>query len=182
MSKATCTAIPMNPLVLGKMGSAYGIRGWLKMYSSTEKIESILNYQPWFIKGASDWQQISLENWKRHNRSLIIKISSIKDRETAKLLTNCKIFVDASQLSNLKHGEYYWENLIGCQVVNICAYQLGEVIGLMETGSNDVLVVKANLKDAFGIQERLIPFLNGRVIKKVDLATHIIEVDWKPSF
>ncbi len=40
---------------------------------------------------------------------------------------------------------------------------------MMETGSNDVMVVKANLKDAFGMKERLIPFLHGQVIKKVDL-------------
>lgn len=47
---------------------------------------------------------------------------------------------------------------------------------MMETGSNDVLVIKANLKDAFGIKERLVPFLDGQVIKKVDLTTRSIEV------
>lgn len=53
---------------------------------------------------------------------------------------------------------------------------------MMETGSNDVLVIKANLKDAFGIKERLVPFLDGQVIKKVDLATRTIEVDWDHGF
>lgn len=52
---------------------------------------------------------------------------------------------------------------------------------MMETGSNDVLVIKANLKDAFGIKERLVPFLDGQVIK-VDLATRTIEVDWDHGF
>lgn len=52
----------------------------------------------------------------------------------------------------------------------------------METGSNDVLVVKANLKDAFGAQERLIPFLDEQVIKNVDLTTRTIKVDWDPGF
>lgn len=57
-------------------------------------------------------------------------------------------------------------------------YDLGKVVDMMETGSNDVLVIKANLKDAFGIKERLVPFLDGQVIKKVDLTTRSIEVDW----
>jgi hypothetical protein len=35
-----------DPLVLGKMGAAYGIRGWLKVFSSTEDAESIFDYQP----------------------------------------------------------------------------------------------------------------------------------------
>jgi len=43
-------------------------------------------------------------------------------------------------------------------------------------------VVKANLKDAFGMQERLVPFLDGQVVKKVDLATRSIEVEWDPNF
>lgn len=55
-------------------------------------------------------------------------------------------------------------------------YSTGKVIDMMETGSNDVLVIKANLKDVFGIKERLVPFLDGQVIKKVDLTTQTIEV------
>ena len=56
------------------------------------------------------------------------------------------------------------------------------VTELMETGSNDVLVVKANSKDAFGKQERLIPFLYEQVVKRVDLATKTITVDWDAGF
>ncbi len=67
-------------------------------------------------------------------------------------------------------------------VVTTEGYSLGKVIDMMETGSNDVLVIKANLKDAFGIKERLVPFLDGQVIKKVDLTTQTIEVDWDPGF
>lgn len=99
------------------------------------------------------------------------------------LLINCEIFIDASQLPDLNSGEYYWKDLLGCQVVTVSGYQLGQVINMIETGSNDVLVVKANLKkDAFCIQERLIPFLEGQVIKHVDIAVRIIKVDWDPSF
>lgn len=67
-------------------------------------------------------------------------------------------------------------------VVTTEGYELGKVVDMMETGSNDVIVIKANLKDAFGIKERLVPFLDGQVIKKVDLATRTIEVDWDHGF
>ncbi len=70
----------------------------------------------------------------------------------------------------------------GLPVVTTEGYDLGKVVDMMETGSNDVLVIKANLKDAFGIKERLVPFLDGQVIKKVDLTTRSIEVDWDPGF
>ncbi|MGK6327019.1 ribosome maturation factor RimM [Erwinia sp. DT-104] len=182
MSKQLTAQPPANPLTLGKMGSAYGIRGWLKVFSSTEDAESIFVYQPWFIQRAGQWQLIELEGWKRHNQDMIIKVKGIDDRDAATLLTNCEIVVDAEQLPPLESGDYYWKDLMGCQVVTTQGYELGKVIDMMETGSNDVLVVKANLKDAFGAKERLIPFLDGQVIKNVDLTTGTIEVDWDPGF
>lgn len=171
-----------NPVVLGKIGSTYGIRGWLRVFSSTEESESIFDYQPWFIKQGSQWRHIELDGWKRHNQELVIKLKGIDDRDIAHALTNCEIVVDESQLPALSEGEYYWKDLMGCQIVTDQNYDLGKVIDMMETGSNDVMVIKANLKDAFGMKERLIPYLDGQVIKKVDLATKVITVDWDPSF
>jgi 16S rRNA processing protein RimM len=182
MSKQLAARSPANPLILGKMGSAYGIRGWLKVFSSTEHAESIFDHQPWYIQRAGQWQLVELQGWKRHNQDMIIKVKGIDDRNTAGLLSNCEIVVDSEQLPELEGGDYYWKDLIGCQVVTTEGCELGKVTKLMETGSNDVLVVQANLKDAFGAKERLIPFLDGQVIKNVDLTTGTIEVDWGPSF
>ncbi|PKH19805.1 ribosome maturation factor RimM [Enterobacterales bacterium CwR94] len=182
MSKQLTAQPPANPIVMGKMGSAYGIRGWLKVFSSTEDAESIFDYQPWFIQRAGQWQQVELEAWKHHNQDLIIKVKGIDDRDAAARLTNAEILVNSDSLPELETGDYYWKDLMGCQVVTVEGYELGKVIDMMETGSNDVLVVKANLKDAFGVKERLIPFLNDQVIKNVDLTTGIIEVEWDPGF
>ncbi|QUJ04937.1 hypothetical protein KCP78_12860 [Salmonella enterica subsp. enterica] len=52
---------------------------------------------------------------------------------------------------------------------------------MMETGSNDVLVV-GEPERCGRYQERLVPFLDGQVIQKVDLATRTIEVDWDHGF
>jgi 16S rRNA processing protein RimM len=67
-------------------------------------------------------------------------------------------------------------------VVTTKGYNLGHVDDLMETGSNDVLVVKANKKDAFGQSERLIPFLTESVVIEVNQEEREITVDWDPAF
>lgn len=182
MSKQLSQQAPVNPVVLGKMGSTYGIRGWLRVFSSTEEAESIFDYQPWFIQTQGSWHCVEIESWRHHNQDMIIKVKGIDDRDAATLLTNREIVVDSAQLPELEEGDYYWKDLIGCQVVTSSGYQLGSVIDMMETGSNDVLVIRANLKDAFGIKERLVPFLTGQVIKHVYLSTRTIEVDWDPGF
>ena len=167
---------------MGKLGSTYGIRGWLRVYSSTEYAESIFDYQPWFLKIKGQWQPTELESWKHHNHELIAKLKNVNDRETAQSLANVEIGVDLSVFPQLEEGDYYWHDLIGCNVVNLEGYAMGTVTEMMETGSNDVLVVRANSKDAFGKQERLIPFLYEQVVKRVDLTTKVIEVDWDAGF
>ena len=82
--------------VVGKLGSTYGIRGWLRIYSSTEQAESIFDYQPWFLKIKGEWQPTELENWRHHNHEIIVKLKGVDDREVAQTLANVEIGVDLS--------------------------------------------------------------------------------------
>ena len=52
---------------------------------------------------------------------------------------------------------------------------LGKVSNLIETGANDVLVVR-------GDRERLVPFVRERVVTRIDLDAGSIEVDWDAGF
>lgn len=171
-----------NLIIVGKLGSSYGIRGWLRVFSFTEEPDSLFDYKPWYIQRAGKWQEVEVESFKPHNQDTIVKLKGIDDRDDANLLTNFEIYVNAQDLPDLDEGDFYWKDLIGCKVVTINGYDLGQISDLMETGSNDVLVVKANLKDAFGAKERLIPFVEEQFIKQVDLSAKQITVDWDPAF
>lgn len=171
-----------DKIVVGKFGASYGIRGWLKVFSYTDDAESIFDYAPWFVNHKGTWVEYKIESWKRHNKGMVVKLAGLDMREDANLLTNVEIAIDPNSLPELSEDEFYWRELFGMQVFNTQGYHLGEVIDIMETGSNDVLVVKANLKDAFGQKERLIPFLEEQVIKHIDRDAQRIEVDWDPGF
>ncbi len=171
-----------EPVVVGQLGAVYGIKGWLKVNSFTDQPEGIFDYRPWLIKDGSSWREIQVTGWKRHGKGLICKLIDIDQREQAQTLTGADIAVSAASFSALPDDEFYWRDLIGCRVKNIKGYDFGLVTQLMETGSNDVLVVKANAKDAFGQRERLIPFLEDQVIKSVNTQDGIIEIDWDPDF
>lgn len=169
-------------IVVGKLGATYGIRGWLKVHSFTDNAENIFDYSPWFLNHKGTWVEYKVESWKRHNKGYVCKLEGLDVREEAHLLTNFEISVNPSSLPELSEDEFYWRELFGMKVVTTKGYDLGEVTDILETGSNDVLVVKANLKDAFGQKERLIPFLEEQVIKQVDREAQRIEVDWDPGF
>ncbi|MEZ8273721.1 ribosome maturation factor RimM [Vibrio splendidus] len=171
-----------NRIVMGKLGSTYGIRGWLKVFSYTDNAESIFDYSPWYLNQKGKWVEYKVESWKRHGQGYVCKLAGLDVREDAQLMTNFEIAIDPASLPELSEDEFYWRELFGMQVFTTKGYDLGEVTDLLETGSNDVLVIKANLKDAFGQKERLVPYLEEQVIKKVDREAHRIEVDWDPGF
>lgn len=171
-----------EPVVVGQLGAVYGIKGWLKVNSFTDQPDGIFDYQPWLIRDGKGWREIRVTGWKRHNKSLICKLADIEQREEAQALTGVDIAVSGDMFPELPEDQFYWRDLIGCQVRNTRGYDFGQVTQLMETGSNDVLVVKANANDAFGQRERLIPFLEDQVIKSVSIQGKVIEVDWDPDF
>ncbi|MDN3653921.1 ribosome maturation factor RimM [Thalassotalea ponticola] len=171
-----------NNVILGKIGAVYGIKGWLKIHSYTENPEAIFDYSPWVLNLNGKQQNVEVSEWRRHNNGLIAKFTDVSDRNDAQLRTGAEITVASDALPELPQGEFYWRDLIGMDVINESGYNLGSVTDIMETGSNDVLVVKANRNDAFGKKERLIPYLEDQVIKTVSLESKQINVDWDPGF
>lgn len=169
-------------VVLGKFGAVYGINGWLKVNSYTDNPEGIFSYKPWQVQVQGNWQPVQISSWKRHSNGIIVKLDGINDRDAAQRYVNVEIAVATDVLPELDQGDYYWKDLMGMTVENTQGYNLGEVVDMMETGSNDVLVVKANRNDAFGKKERLLPFLTDSVVKSVDVAQRRMIVDWDPDF
>jgi len=169
-------------VTLGKVGAVYGIKGWLKIHSFTDDQEAILDYFPWSLKLGNKIQSVDITDWRKHNNGLVVKVAGIDDRDVAQKLVGSEIFVSEDALSDLPEGEFYWRDLIGMAVVTDKGYDLGHVSDIMETGANDVLVVKANLKDGFGKKERLIPYLMDQVILSISAEDKQICVDWDPGF
>lgn len=169
-------------VILGKVGAVYGIKGWLKIHSFTDEQEAILDYFPWSLKLGNNIQSVEITDWRKHNNGLIVKVGKIDDRDEAQALVGSEILVSESSLPELPEGEFYWRDLMGMSVVTTNGYDLGQVSDIMETGANDVLVVKANLNDGFGKKERLIPYLFEQVVQSVSTENKQICVDWDPGF
>ena len=174
-------SVQAEPIEIGKFGAVYGIKGWLKVHSYTDDPESIFQYKPLLMKSNGAFQEVTITEWKRHNKGFVAKVAGYDVREEVQALVGLDLLVDPSGLPELE-TDYYWRDLVGCQVNTDKGYHLGVVTDLMETGSKDVLVVKANSNDAFGQKERLIPFIEEQVILNVDITGQLITVNWEPDF
>lgn len=159
---------------VGHIIAAHGVRGQVKVFSNTSPRKNIVSYSPWVIKhhGLSKVVEIS---GKSQGKNVIASLHDVNDRNQAEELSGAKIFIDKSQLPKLSAGDFYWSQLTGLQVTTVTGVELGIIDYLLETGANDVLVVK-------GDRERLIPYVMDEVIKQVDLQNNQMIVDWDADF
>ncbi|ARU55302.1 16S rRNA-processing protein RimM [Oleiphilus messinensis] len=175
--------------VVGKITTAYGVKGWVKIFSFTDPIENILKYKHWVLQKpgipgrSSNGQQnsCSVIKGKHHGKGVVALLEGCQNRDDALALQGAEIAVRKQELPELDAGEFYWHQLEGLAVVLEEGVKLGRVDHLIETGSNDVLIVKPT-PDSMDDKERLIPYLPDQVIKSVNLESGLLTVDWDPEF
>ncbi len=161
--------------------SPFGVKGWLKLYSHTQPVENIAAYEPLWMKQGDHWQPINLEHVQRHGKGLVAKIKGCDNRDQTPAYIGCDLAIKREQLPALEQGDYYWSQLEGLKVVTTAGEFLGVVDHLLETGSNDVLVVHP-ATGSIDQQERLIPYLWEDVVTRVDLERGEMTVDWDKDF
>ncbi len=172
-------------ILIARIGAAYGIKGWVKLISFTDPPENILNYQrfvtPRSRAGDEMLVTVEIDQSKSQGNGFVAHIKGCDDRELARLYTGKSLYVTKEALPELAAEEFYWYQLKGLRVVNQGNEDLGKVVSLLETGANDVLVVQG---DASSVdeQERLIPYVRGRIVEQVNLELGTIRVSWDKDF
>jgi len=163
-------------VIMGKVVAAQGIQGWVKVQTFTEYLDSLLDYGTWYVGNEQAWRPLEVLEANVHGgKVLIAKLQGIVDRTAAEKCKGMLIAVPRDSLPEQPEGEYYWSDLIGLSVENLSGESFGIVDSLLETGANDVLVVKGEGS------EKLIPFIDS-VIKQVSLKDKMIRVDWQADY
>ncbi|WP_108124593.1 ribosome maturation factor RimM [Saccharospirillum mangrovi] len=173
---------PEKMVVLGKVSSVYGVKGWLKIYSYTEPMDRILEYTEWMLNLNGRWTPVEIDKGRSHGKGMVAHIAGCDDRDQARQYCGAEIGVPEEELPELPDGEYYWYELEGLAVETTAGIKLGKVDHLMSAGaSNDVLVVKGDA-DSFDRQQRLIPYVPDVYVQDIDLEAGRILVEWDPEF
>lgn len=167
-------------IVMGRIVAPYGILGWLKVQPETAEIDSLLDYSDWWLgrqegPRKTPWQKFRVDAAKVHANTLVVKLAGVDDRTAALALKGRHVAVPREALPALEENEFYHADLIGLQVRNLEQVDFGQVVDVIQTGANDVLVVKQDAR------ERLIPFID-QVVPQVDLSNRLITVDWDADF
>jgi 16S rRNA processing protein RimM len=145
----------------GRVAGSYGVRGWMKVVVDDPEL---LAAQPsWWLDGA----QRKVEEAKIHSGKLLAKLSGIETPEAARAYKGKAVSIPRPDAGA---GRYYWDDLIGLEVVNTQGQVLGVVKGMFSNGAHDVAELS-------GDKPRLLPWVPV-VVKKVDLPERRVEVEW----
>lgn len=168
-------------VVLGKLTSPHGVQGWLKVYSYTSPMDSILDYPEWWVRKGETLTRMAIVQGRRQGKGLVVQLKGVDDRNAAEALAQTDILLPKDALPELSADEYYWHELEGLVVFTQAGERLGRISYLFETGANDVMVVRGD-DDAIDKRDRLIPFLPDDVIVEISLEDDRMVVNWDADF
>lgn len=160
----------MSRVSLGHVLGAFGIQGWIRIQSYTRPAEGVLDYRRWRL-GDKVWE---VEEGRPQGSSVVAKLKGLAGRDEAMALRGLEVQVERSEMPDAEPGEYYWFDLVGCEVHNLSGAELGQVESLFSNGAQDVLVIR-------GERERMVPFVP-EIVKHVDLGRKRIVLDWEPEY
>ena len=163
----------------------HGIKGWVKLKPWLEDPTLLVGQNNLVMAPGPRMRPepvlpLKVLQVRRQGRGWVMQISGITDRDAAEALRGKVVKGSGDMLPQLESDEFYWRDLEGLRVWNEesgVVTLLGEIDYLLETGANDVLVVRA-CDGSTDDRERLIPWLWGDVITKVDTAAGEVWVRW----
>tara|TARA_B110000444_G_scaffold239987_1_gene254944 strand:- start:277 stop:780 length:504 start_codon:yes stop_codon:yes gene_type:complete len=148
-----------NHIVVGKILTTHGIKGWFTIGSYTSNPEDIFKYN---LKVAVDnkFKQLMVTEYNLMPKKIIMKLEGIDTIESCNEYMNLDLYTLIDELPKVESNEYYWHDLIGCSVFNESSILLGVADSLFTSGDTDILVVKNDNSQ----KETLIPFLKSNII------------------
>lgn len=169
-----------NMLCVGELKSAYGIKGWLWIYSYTDPVDTLFKYQPWLYFDQSQVKQLKAASWRKQGKGWIVKLDCVDDRTIAETFVNTKLYIPKDSLPSLSDNEFYWSELIGMRVINDSGVFLGVVSEMSETAAHQMIHV-SHCKDSVDENDRMIPWHDQTVIS-VDRQDSQIQVLWDVDY
>jgi 16S rRNA processing protein RimM len=130
-------------LLVGRLRSAHGVKGEITMEVITDFPERLRPDRTVYV--GDDYKPLRIDQTRWKDKLLIISFHGISDRDAISVYRTQPIYIKTEEMPDLPEGDYYHHQLIGLQVVDESGSSLGTMAEILETGANDVFVVKPEL-------------------------------------
>ncbi|WP_244640509.1 ribosome maturation factor RimM [Aureimonas glaciei] len=159
---------PENPILLGVIGGAHGIKGEVRVKSFTEDPRDIKAYGPLFDAKGNAY---TLRSARIQKNVVVVEIAEVTDRDQAEKLNGTELFVDRSALPEDDPDAFYQADLIGLDVETVTGEAVGTVIAFHDFGAGEVI----EIRPARGATV-MIPFSEAAV-PEIDMESGVMRVE-----
>ncbi len=194
------STIPADLVELGRIVSAYGVRGWVKIQPHSMQTQALLNTKTWWLKTPRPEAQAGvfssasprqIQTAKQHGATIVAQFEGLDNRELAHALKGQTVSVSRAAFPKADEDEFYWVDLIGCRFFgeqdgqSVC---VGEVVEVLDNSAQSILVVHRGSWSAEGVftpekdeqgrpLEELVPFVQA-IVHSVDLPARELHSHW----
>lgn len=206
MAKADTSRVeaPAALVELGRIASAYGVRGWVKIQPHSSRAQVLLAAKTWWLKAPAPVGSagvlpsafsVNVVACRPQGSALVAQFDGMSDRDLAEAMKGHTVWVPRADFPAADDDEYYWVDLIDCRLFGDLDGQsvlIGKVVEVVDNGAHALLRVARATADANGdlvlmhndkgrVIEVLVPFVSAHV-HTVDLANKRLESNWPVEF
>jgi 16S rRNA processing protein RimM len=132
-------------LLVGRVLRPHGVRGELRIEIVTDYPERLVQHTHFYLSHPdfpAAVQRYPVEGIRFHKEVLLLKLGGCDDRDAANHLRGMLVQIPIADAVPLEEGEYYLFQLVGVQVETENGERLGQIVEVIETGANDVYIVR----------------------------------------
>lgn len=155
---------------VGIITSPHGVRGEVKVFPTTDDNNRFKKLKECYIEYKNELMPVKAKGCKFFKNMVILKFEDFDNMNDVEKFRQCKILVDREHAVSLDEDEFFVADLLGMQVVDEDMNPLGELTDVIETGANDVYVIKNKQGD-----EILIPAIKDCILD-VNMNERIMKV------
>ncbi len=162
-------------LRVGVITSTHGIKGEVKVFPTTDDPNRFKSLKEVILDTGKEQVTLTISGVKFFKQFVILKFKQFDSINDVERFKGMNLLVTRENALPLEEGEYYIADLIGCSVITDTNEDLGELIDVLETGANDVYVVKT--KEG---KEVLLPYIE-QCILNIDIENKLITAHIMPG-
>ena len=161
----------MDFLQVGKIVNTHALQGEVKVVSNSDfKEDRFKKGSTLVIDFNGEHVEVVVATHRVHKGADLLKFKHLNSINDVEKYKGCALLVSTDDLEELEENEFYYFEIIGCEVVTTDGEKIGEISEILETGANDVWVVKRQ-----GQKDALIPYIED-VVKDVDIDTKTVTI------
>lgn len=161
-----------NMFTVGKIVNTHGIKGEVKVFRITDFEERFaIGETVYATKDGDTMIPFVIDGHRRHKGHDLLHFEGADLIDDVEHLKNSTLKISERQLTELDEDEYYYHEIIGCDVYTTDNEHLGPIKEILSPGANDVWVVNRS-----GGGDLLIPYISD-VVKEVDITAQKVIIE-----